>query len=197
MSSRQEQSQPAYGSRLLPNVLDDLAVNHPERIYTAFPKTTNPKEGFRYVTMAQTALAVNHMAWWLHETIGTSSSFETVAYLGVPDIRYAIIFLAAVKCGYKVFLPSPRNTTQINMSLLEQTQCCKFLASSEMLGVVGALQQEREQLRIWTVPAIDDMLVGHSEHYPYEKDFAAARWDPIVVLHSSGSTDRLLSYIEE
>ncbi len=46
--------------------------------------------------------AVNVMAWWLEKEIGESSTFETLSYLGPPDLRYAIVFLAAVKCGYKV-----------------------------------------------------------------------------------------------
>ena len=105
MASPPDHSKPAYGSRLLPQVLDDLAVTNPERIYACFPKTTDLKDGFRSVTMAQMARAVNHMAWWLDNSIGTSRSFETVSYLGLPDIRYAIFFLAAVKCGYKVSRP--------------------------------------------------------------------------------------------
>lgn len=33
-----------------------------------------------------------------------------------------------------------------------------------------------------------DMLQSSPEHYPYEKDFDEAKGDPILVLHSSGST---------
>ncbi len=51
-------------------------------------------------------------------------------------------------------------------------------------------QEEKKELQILQVPSLDDMLVDASEHYPYHKDFATARWDPIVVLHSSGSTGR-------
>jgi len=51
-------------------------------------------------------------------------------------------------------------------------------------------QEEKKELQILQVPSLDDMLVDASEHYPYHKDFATARWDPIVVLHSSGSTGK-------
>ncbi|KAI4234458.1 MAG: hypothetical protein LQ349_003784 [Xanthoria aureola] len=188
MASPPDHSKPAYGSRLLPQVLDDLAITNPERVYACFPTTTDLKDGFRSVTMAQMARAVNHMAWWLDNSIGTSPSFETVSYLGLPDIRYAIFFLAAVKCGYKVLFPSPRNTVQINVSLLDQTQCFKFFVSSEMLPVAESLQKERKQLRFLAVPTLNEMLVDASEPYLYDKDYATARWDPMVVLHSSGST---------
>lgn len=102
MPQDNKSNQPAYGSRLLPQVLDDLAASKPKRIYASFPKTFDLKDGFRDVTVSQMSLAVNAMAWWLERKIGKSSTFETVSYLGPPDIRYAIVFLAAVKCGYKV-----------------------------------------------------------------------------------------------
>ena len=54
------------------------------------------------MTMLQISQAVNKFAYWLEHTIGRSTAFETVSYMGIPDLRYAIVFLAAVKCGYKV-----------------------------------------------------------------------------------------------
>jgi len=102
MPRSSQSSQPAYGSRLLPQVLDDLATSKPERIYASFPKTFDLKDGFRDVTVLQMSHAVNAIAWWLEKHIGQSSNFETISYLGPPDVRYAIIFLAAVKCGYKL-----------------------------------------------------------------------------------------------
>lgn len=146
------------------------------------------RNGFQNVTMSQMARAVNHLAWWLQKQIGTSSTFETVSYLGLPDMRYAMIFLAAVKCGYKVLFPSPRNTLDINNSLLYQTECTRFLVSPEMLATAESLKERRLSIEIMRVPALDDLLVDASEHYPFEKDYATARWEPIVVLHSSGST---------
>ncbi len=95
-------NQPAYGSRLLPQVLDDLAASKPKRVYASSPKTFDLEDGFRDVTVLQMSQAVNAMAWWLEKEIGRSSTFETLSYLGPPDLRYAIVFLAAVKCGYKV-----------------------------------------------------------------------------------------------
>ncbi|KAL8833479.1 MAG: hypothetical protein Q9170_004253 [Blastenia crenularia] len=196
MVSSSSSSQPVYGSRLLPQVLDGLAKSKPERIYASVPATFDLKDGFRDVTVLQLSRAVDRFAWWLEENIGSSSTFETIAYLGLPDIRYTIVFLAAVKCGFKVLFPSPRNTTFINDSLIDQTECSKFLASPEMVPKAQQQQQERKtskripKLRVLEVPALNDMLVERDQgkYYPYGKDFATARWDPIVVLHSSGST---------
>lgn len=39
------------------------------------------------------------------ETHGLGMSSETICYIGEPDLRTAVIFLAAVKSGYKVRMP--------------------------------------------------------------------------------------------
>lgn len=93
---------PPYGSRLLPQVVDELARSNPNRIYATLPLSSDLALGFLDVTMLQISQAVNKCAYWLEHTIGRSSAFETLSYMGLPDLRYAIIFLAAVKCGYKV-----------------------------------------------------------------------------------------------
>jgi acyl-coenzyme A synthetase/AMP-(fatty) acid ligase len=38
------------------------------------------------------------------------------------------------------------------------------------------------------VPSFSDMLKVESEYFPFNKTFEEARDDPILVLHSSGST---------
>lgn len=98
--STQERS---YGRRLLPQVLDDLSISTPDRIYVTIPRLTKDlSRGFSDITVSDVARCVNALAWWLQEDVGRSDSFETLCYIGVPDIRSAILFLAAIKCGYKV-----------------------------------------------------------------------------------------------
>ena len=97
--------EPPYGSRLLPQVVDELASSDPQRIYATLPLSSDLSKGFRDVTMRQVSQAVNRLAYWLEDTIGRSTVFETLSYMGLPDLRYAIVFLAAVKCGYKVSSP--------------------------------------------------------------------------------------------
>lgn len=94
--------EPDYGRRLLPQVLDELAESDPGRIFASVPLSSDVSQGFREVTVRDVARATDYTAWWLEERIGRSTSFETVAYIGISDLRYATVFLAAVKCGYKV-----------------------------------------------------------------------------------------------
>ena len=91
-----------YGARLLPQVLDELAETDPMRTYAIYPQSSDPSKGFRLVKMIELATAVHKLAFWIERTIGRSTTFETIAYIGSSDIRYTIVLVAAIKCGYKV-----------------------------------------------------------------------------------------------
>ncbi|KAJ4403409.1 putative NRPS-like protein biosynthetic cluster [Gnomoniopsis sp. IMI 355080] len=177
-----------FGSRLLPVVVDETAKSQPNLPYAYVPTSNNVGDGFKAVTFSDIATAANHMAAWIHQNLGPSSSFETIAYMGLGDLRYVAVFLAAVKCGYKVLLPSPRNSAWMNASLLEQTQCCHFLYASEVDAVVSPLLEHRPDLRLHKIKPLSDMIKQGAQHYAYDKEYDAVKWDPILVLHSSGST---------
>ena len=93
---------PDYGRRLLPNIVDDLASTHPDLIVYSIPLTKNPADGFKDISSKTFANAVNRAAFWLVGALGKSESFETLGYQGPGDLRYFILFIAAIKCGYKV-----------------------------------------------------------------------------------------------
>lgn len=81
----------------------------------------------------------------------------------------------------------------MNLSLLKQTGCTKFFFSAEMTQKVRELQAEKADLQIFDVQPFDDMIRGDPKHYPYEEKFADVRWNPILILHSSGSTGMIQS----
>lgn len=101
-------TQPAYGRRLVPRVLDELATTDPQRVYAAIPKTADVKDGYRDITVADLARCVNFMANWIETKFGRSDFFETITYIGLSDLKGIVTLLASIKTGYKVslqFLP--------------------------------------------------------------------------------------------
>ena len=80
----------------------------------------------------------------------------------------------------------------MNISLLEQTNCKNFFHAVEISPKIQALKADVKDLQSFAVEPLDDMLHGESESYPYEGVFSQACWDPILVLHSSGSTGNSL-----
>lgn len=93
---------PAYGRRLVPQVLDELARSDPDRVYAAIPKTADVKEGYRDITVAELARCVDYTSKWLEEKFGRSENYETITYVGLSDLRGITTLLAAIKVGYKV-----------------------------------------------------------------------------------------------
>ncbi|KAK5624968.1 hypothetical protein RRF57_000684 [Xylaria bambusicola] len=89
----------AYGKRTIPSAIDELAQACPTRTWVSF---ATDYQRLRDVSFQTCAHAVNQTCWWLKRTLGTSETFDTVAYIGPNDLRYLILFSAAVKCGYKV-----------------------------------------------------------------------------------------------
>lgn len=76
----------------------------------------------------------------------------------------------------------------MNVSLLEQTQCRHILYVSEVESLLRPLLEHKADLQLHKIGALGDMIRPEAAHYPYEKDYEAVRWDPILILHSSGST---------
>lgn len=95
-----------YGQRCLPHVLDEISGKEPSRLYAVIPRSTDLVNGFRDISFGEMSHCVDLFAHKLENEIGRSDDAETIAYLGVPDLRNAVVFLAAIKCGYKVS-PSP------------------------------------------------------------------------------------------
>ncbi|KAL8968464.1 MAG: hypothetical protein Q9183_002448 [Haloplaca sp. 2 TL-2023] len=186
--STQAEPQQQYGNRLLPSTLDEEARITPERIFASYSISDDLSEGFQDVTFFQMASAVDCFAHKLREMFGVSQDFETLTYLGVPDLRYNIVFYAAVKCGYKVFLPSPRNPASTNLALIQQTNSRKLVHAPELQAVINKITDLQEGITCAAVGPLKTMLQSHGPSFRFCPPFEEAIHQPILVLHSSGST---------
>jgi len=95
-------STPDYGKRLLPVELDRIVEENPSRVFASVPITSDVNDGFRELSFLEIANGVNGFAYLLEKMYGCSKNFETLTYIGMPDLRYVIVVLGAMKCGYKV-----------------------------------------------------------------------------------------------
>lgn len=107
--------QPDFGRRLLPCILDDEAKNNPQRVFASLVRSHDLSQGFEDVLFQQVANAVNDVAYTLKAVFGPrpNHDFETLTYIGVPDLRYNIICYAAIKCGYKVIIVKPPRSAHL------------------------------------------------------------------------------------
>lgn len=101
MGSLPPSAAPGYGHRIISSLIDDYARETPHRCFCSLPRTTRVEDGFRDITYAILANAINRMAWWIQEKLGRNEEHETLAYVGPPDLRYIALTIAAQKTGYK------------------------------------------------------------------------------------------------
>jgi hypothetical protein len=96
------QAHTSIGRRLLPVVLNERANDDPNQPFALIPVTGDLSKGHRTVTFANLRQAVSGFAADFKQQHGLSTNFETICYIGEPDLRTTVIFLALVTCGYKV-----------------------------------------------------------------------------------------------
>jgi long-subunit acyl-CoA synthetase (AMP-forming) len=85
-----------------------------------------------------------------------------------------------------MFLPSPRNSLEGQVNLFKKTSCNVLITTP-----INKVQVYIDQylMRLIYVPDLEDLLApGEIPRYKYLKSFDEAKDDPLVVLHTSGST---------
>ena len=91
------------GRRLLHTTIDDYASDVPDRVWASIPQSGNLCDGYRDISYATFANAINRLSWWLESSIGPAKpGIPTICYIGPADIRYCLIALASAKTHYKV-----------------------------------------------------------------------------------------------
>lgn len=178
---------PDCGRRLLPAFIDQRAQEEPDSAWASIPiDDYDLTKGFEDITMSRFANAINRLAWFIDAAVGKSTTFETIAYLGVADIRYHMIQMAVCKTGHKVLFSSHINSKSIHISLMEQTDCHIFFSA---VGVHVRDILEDRPMKHFVIPELDDLLSKEKvPHWPYTKTFEEAELDPYVILHTSGTT---------
>ena len=84
---------------------------------------------------------------------------------------------------------SPRYSALAQAKLLQATRCSKMLVPSMGgLPIVNDIAHEHGSLRIIKIPSVWKLIDTPSRSFPYKKTFAEARTEPLMVLHTSGTT---------
>ncbi|KAF1965986.1 acetyl-CoA synthetase-like protein [Bimuria novae-zelandiae CBS 107.79] len=176
-----------YGKRLMPVMIDEISAKEPNRICFSFPRSIDLRAGFHDMTFQTFANSINKTARFIEREIGRSSMFETVMYIGHPDVRYFIVLLALIKTGHKVLFSSHRNSVAGHADLIRRTDCTILLYTTGF-PVTGILEATR--MESLCMPELDYLLDDsiYTKPYPYNKTFDQAMHHPCMVIHTSGST---------
>lgn len=96
--------------------------------------------------------------------------------------------MAACKTGHKVLFSSLLNSSTVHVSLMQQTNCTTLLSA---VGVhVNDIANEFQSLKQVVIPELHELLDTTERPcpYPYNKTFEQAKYEPYLVLHTSGTT---------
>ncbi|KAL0258295.1 putative NRPS-like protein biosynthetic cluster [Diplodia seriata] len=179
-----------FADRLITRRVDELAASSPFRTWVSVPQTNEIDGQWRDITFHELAQAVDGMARWIEKTIGAGTARETVAYLGINDVRYTVVILAMIKANRKALLPSLRNSDDGQINLIQRTECKHYLYTD---GVDKNLKAFREhpELSGHQIPSFDEMILEGAKR-PYRNVAVEKRpysqSEAVLVLHTSGST---------
>lgn len=180
------------GRRTLVNILDDVAAVDPSRIICSQPRAANLDKGWNEITYAQASNAVAFVAYELASNLGIKAQAEngrwpTIAYIGPGDWRYVIFTLACLKAGCVAFFISPRNSVEGQQSLFQSTGCQVIYYAEPYDSLVKRwlAQSPMQSIR---APSLEACLTANTRAFPYRRPLEQARWDPLMILHTSGST---------
>ncbi|KAF1849275.1 acetyl-CoA synthetase-like protein [Cucurbitaria berberidis CBS 394.84] len=175
-----------YGRRLIPTIVDHNAKTQPDRACFSIPRSEVLQDGFRDISWRTYANAINKTAHFIQGKIGRSSSFETVMYLGFPDLRAFLVLVALIKTGHKALFSSYHNSLAAHTELIKKTTCAILLHTA---GFPVSSILEKNRLESVCLPELEDLLSSvPNKPYPYNKTFDEAKHDPCYVVHTSGST---------
>lgn len=87
---------------------------------------------------------------------------------------------------------SPRNSDEAHFAVMNEADCHKWLCGATMKARVESVVSQRlipkggnEQV-VTIVPEQDELLKDESTpEFPYSKKLEEARWEPLVMLHTS------------
>ncbi|KAK8075277.1 hypothetical protein PG997_009940 [Apiospora hydei] len=174
---------------LLPYKVDHIASVDPDAVYGMWPVVPASYEaGFRTITYAQLANMVNGLAWWLIESLGgPGRDSEALAYVGPNDVRIPALGFATTKAGYSLFLTSPRNSAEAHRSLFKSLDC-RTLMTPESIPPAAHPILETVAPRHLLIPSVEELLQTVYPSYEYRKTLEEGLQDPIMIIHTSGST---------
>lgn len=177
-------------STLCSQQLTRVVTSYPDVVYAEVPRMP---DGFDYVSITYRQLnnAVNVFAWWVERTVGVpdkAEQFPTMVYMGPNDLRYVILLLGAVRVGYKMLFPTPRYNAEGLSTLIQQLGSTTMLVPSTPFPVVQGIL-EKHKMDVYQIPELFDLFDDqNAQEYPYTKTFVHSKTDPLVALHTSGTT---------
>ena len=193
VSTKLEPPRPPYGRRLIIPHIDHRAKTEPDSAWVAIPVTEDDlTKGYKDITYHQFVNGVNHAVKWLTSNLPASTfsqPFQAFAYVGLKDLRYPFLAVAAGKLGLVLVMPSSSVTPEGRQRILAQKQCTTFLHSKDLSYAVTEVINLDPSVQAIEVPELNHFLTDEpAVPVPYIRTWAEGKNDPWLCFHTSGTT---------
>ncbi|KAB5517407.1 hypothetical protein GE09DRAFT_1158751 [Coniochaeta sp. 2T2.1] len=105
-------------------------------------------------------------------------------------MRHIVLMLACIKAHCKAMFISPRNSSDGQHSLFTATACDLIYYARPFGPLVDTWLLERLTMRAVEAADAGTWLLSNGPRFGSACTFKEARWEPVIVLHTSGSTGR-------
>lgn len=95
----------------------------------------------------------------------------------------------------QLLLLGTRNAVLQNRQLLYRTKCTRMLYADRMASEIEGLQTDAQELSCHRYQSFQEILAAKSAVFPWTKTFQEARDDPVLILHSSGTTGKQIARV--
>ncbi|KAH8691535.1 hypothetical protein BGW36DRAFT_388500 [Talaromyces proteolyticus] len=171
---------------------DAILSDDPGRLYCVHPLSADISEGWREISFADLAGAVEHLSTWIKDNVAVGEEPATLAYMGTNDVRYVAFILACMRLGHAVLLLSSRNSEEASLHVLKATACTRFVYSPERSREIEALKTADPSLDVYEVPSLWEVFDrSTTSSFALNSDATATsdQEDRVVIyIHSSGTT---------
>ncbi|CAN8104285.1 unnamed protein product [Discula destructiva] len=177
--------------KVLVEAIQERAAWYPDNTFMRYPPPDWETTGYRSITWSQYLNGIDKTAHWLDEHLGGPAAwgtFDTVAYAGPNDVRYAFLLPAVVKTKRKMLICDGRITGAGLDGLLNATECKSWLSADDS-WTLQAHGATASKMKSPSFPSLEWCLdaVGVPD-YPYHRTWEEGKYDDILVIHTSGTT---------
>ncbi|TID19575.1 hypothetical protein E2P81_ATG06742 [Venturia nashicola] len=194
-----------YRKRLIPQILDSLALSEPDLIIYSLASFANNTAQFQTISARAFSKAVDKTAWWLHNQLEgrnaqngspdidrdeTNRKIVPVGYIGPHDLRHILLIYGAIKANCAVLPLSPKNNVEGALAVLNAAKCSVWIKPQEQspLPLVEAFKKQKPMLTL-ELPGLAELLdADTTEPFPFTKTFEEAELEPFIITHTSGTT---------
>ncbi|PLN82770.1 acetyl-CoA synthetase-like protein [Aspergillus taichungensis] len=171
--------------RALTEVVEQPAAEQTDGLWVKTGASGKSAPVWSPIAWSQLVRTVDYVSHWTEALLGPTAEGETVLYMGLSDVQYPIMALAALNTWYTIYLALSRNPQNVQDHFLDSITCIEFIHTSELAAQMQALTMHHSELDPLQTGAI---FQHEPASTPYDHFCLLQEGYVVLILHSSDPT---------